>query len=62
MATKASFPRNARSAAISKAHSHAPETQFDIETLKTVALLCGIGLLVSLLFATNGLDMSAGFF
>jgi hypothetical protein len=62
MATKASFLRDARSAVISEAHSHESETQFDVETLKAVALFCGIGLIVSLLFATNGLDMSGGFF
>jgi hypothetical protein len=62
MATKARFLRGAGSAAITRVHSHAPETQFDVETLKALAVFCGIGLIVSLLLATNGLDMSAGFF
>jgi len=37
-------------------------TDVDVETLKTVAMFCGVGLFVSLLFATYGLDLSAGFF
>jgi hypothetical protein len=38
----------------------ASSTEFDI--LKTVAVFCGIGLLVSLIFASYGVDLSAGFF
>jgi ribose/xylose/arabinose/galactoside ABC-type transport system permease subunit len=34
--------------------------QFDV--LKEVALLCGAGLLVSLLMLTYGIDLSPGFF
>jgi hypothetical protein len=46
-------------AAIARALSHTlPGTQVDIETLKTIALFCGVGLVVSLLLATNGLDLS----
>ena len=37
-------------------------TQVDIETLKTIALFGGVGLTVSLLIASYGLDLSAGFF
>lgn len=33
-----------------------------IETLKTLAMFCGVGLTVSLLLASYGLDLSAGFF
>ena len=33
-----------------------------IETLKTIAMFCGVGLTVSLLLASYGLDLSAGFF
>jgi hypothetical protein len=36
------------------------ETETDI--LKMVSLFCGAGLFVSLLLATYGLDLSAGFF
>jgi hypothetical protein len=39
------------------------ETQFEIETLKTLIIFCGAGLLLSLLLMlTRGLDLSAGFF
>jgi hypothetical protein len=33
----------------------------DVDILKTVAVLCGIGLLVSLIFVVSGLDI-VGFF
>jgi hypothetical protein len=54
-------------AAIVTALSRASGTQLDVETLKaetlkTIAMFCGAGLVVSLLLATSGLDMSAGFF
>jgi hypothetical protein len=49
-------------AAIVKALSRASRTEIEVETLKTIAMFCGVGLLVSLLFATYGLDLSAGFF
>ncbi len=62
MATKASFPRNAASAAIARVLSRASGTRADVETLKAIAVFRGIGLIVSLLFASNGLDISAGFF
>jgi hypothetical protein len=49
--------------AIAKAISNAfPTTSPDVEILKSVALLCGIGLVVSLMAMSFGLDMSAGFF
>ena len=34
----------------------------DIDVLKEIALLCGAGLLASLLALTYGLDLSPGFF
>ena len=34
----------------------------EFDTLKQIALLCGAGLLVSLLYLTYGLDLSPGFF
>jgi hypothetical protein len=50
-------------AAIARVLSRAfPATNVEFETLKIIALFCGVGLLVSLLLATIGLDMSAGFF
>jgi hypothetical protein len=39
-----------------------PVNQADFDTLKIIAIFCGAGLVVALLLATNGLDMSAGFF
>ena len=49
-------------AALAKILSRASGTEVEVETLKTIAMFCGVGLLVSLLFATYGLDLSAGFF
>jgi hypothetical protein len=49
--------------AIAKAFSNVIPTispYFDI--LKTVAVFCGVGLCVSLILASYGLDLSAGFF
>jgi hypothetical protein len=37
--------------AIARALSRAPGTQVDVETLKTIVIFCGVGLLVSLLLA-----------
>jgi hypothetical protein len=49
--------------AIAKAFSKMiPAISPDVDIPKTVALLCGAGLFVSLLLATHGLDMSVGFF
>jgi hypothetical protein len=39
-----------------------PETGLDGETLKTIIMFCGVGLVVSLMLATQGLDLSYGFF
>jgi hypothetical protein len=55
-------------ATIARALSRASGTQVDVETLKTIVMFCGVGLVVSLLLAggaaylrleagTNGLDM-----
>ena len=50
-------------AAIARALGRAfPGVDIEVETLKTIAMFCGIGLVVSLLLATWGLDMSPGFF
>jgi hypothetical protein len=37
-------------------------TQVDIESLKTIAIFCGVGVAVSLIAASYGLDLSPGFF
>ena len=34
----------------------------ELETLKVIGTFCGVGLVVSLLLATYGLDISVGFF
>ena len=49
-------------AAIVRALSRASGTLVDVETLKTIVMFCGVGLTVSLLLASYGLDLSAGFF
>jgi hypothetical protein len=49
-------------AAVARALSCASGTNVDVESLKTVAMFCGVGLFVSLLFVTYGLDLSPGFF
>ena len=49
-------------AAIAKVLSQVSGRQIDIETLKTIAMFCGVGLTVSLLLASYGLDLSPGFF
>jgi hypothetical protein len=49
-------------ATIARVLSRVSGTHIDIETLKTLIMLCGVGLFVSLLFASYGLDLSAGFF
>jgi hypothetical protein len=36
--------------------------QVDVETLKTILMFCAVGLTVSLMCATYGLDLSPGFF
>jgi hypothetical protein len=37
-------------------------SQTDTETLKTIAIFCGVGLLLSLLLVIRGVDLSPGFF
>jgi hypothetical protein len=49
-------------AAIAKALSRVSGTQVEVETLKTIVMFCGVGLTVSLLLASYGLDLSPGFF
>jgi hypothetical protein len=48
--------------AIARALSRAFVTVRDAEGLKQVAIVCGIGLLVSLLMLIYGFDLSPGFF
>jgi hypothetical protein len=48
--------------AIAYALSRAVEAASENEGLKLIAILCGIGLFVSLTLLTYGLDLSPGFF
>jgi hypothetical protein len=47
---------------IAKALSRISGTSVDVETLKTIIIFCAIGLTVSLICMTYGLDLSPGFF
>jgi hypothetical protein len=49
-------------AAIARALSRASGTEIDVEALKTVIMFCGVGLTVSLMLASYGVDLSPGFF
>ena len=49
-------------AAIARVLSRATGTNIDVEIVKMLAIFCGAGLLISLLLATYGLDLSEGFF
>jgi len=49
--------------AIARALSRAlPAIQTEAEALKIIAVFCGAGLVVSLLPATAGIDITAGYF
>jgi hypothetical protein len=50
------------SQAASHAASHVSTTETGTGTLRMLALFCGAGLAISLIFASYGLDLSAGFF
>ena len=56
-----SDPRS-QMAVIAKLLCRASATQVEVETLKIVGMFCGVGLTVSLLAASYGLDLSPGFF
>jgi hypothetical protein len=49
-------------AAIARILSRVSGTDAEVEILKTVAIFSGAGLVVALLLATYGLDLSPGFF
>jgi hypothetical protein len=49
-------------AAIARALSRMSRIDVDVETLKTVVIFCGVGLLVSLFFASYGLDFEPWIF
>jgi hypothetical protein len=47
---------------IAKVLSRASGTEVDVESLKTIVMFCAVGLTVSLMMASYGLDLSPGFF
>jgi hypothetical protein len=49
-------------ASIINAVSKATKTRVDVQPLKLIAIFCGVGLAVSLIVATYGLDLSWAFF
>jgi hypothetical protein len=49
-------------AAIAGALSRATGINVDVATLKPVVMFCAVGLTVSLILASYGLDLSPGFF
>ena len=49
-------------AAIAHALSRALQSSGEFETLKLIAIFCGIGLVLSLIGMSYGLDLSPGFF
>jgi hypothetical protein len=48
--------------AIARPLGRVRESRIEAYGPKLIALFCGAGLAVSLLLATNGVDLSAGFF
>jgi hypothetical protein len=49
-------------AAIARALSRASGAEIDVETLKIVIMFCGVGLTVSMMVASYGVDLSPGFY
>jgi hypothetical protein len=49
-------------ATIARILSRACGTDVDIETIKTLVMFCGVGLTVSMMLASYGVDLSPGFF
>jgi hypothetical protein len=49
-------------ATIARVLSRASGTDVDVETIKALVMFCGVGLTVSLMLASYGLDLSPGFF
>ena len=47
---------------IAKPLSSISRINLDVETLKTIIMFCAVGLTASLMCASYGLDISAGFF
>jgi hypothetical protein len=47
---------------VAKAIFRATGVELDVETLKTIVMFCAVGLTVSMICASYGLDLSPGFF
>jgi len=47
---------------MAKDRSRTSAAPADVDVLGTIGMLCGAGLVVTLLLATYGLDVSVGFF
>jgi hypothetical protein len=47
---------------IAKAIARTTGIEVDIETLETILMFCAVGLTVSMMCASYGLDLSPGFF
>ncbi len=47
---------------IAKTLSRISGVDLDIETLETILMFCGVGLTVSLMCLSHGIDLSPGFF
>jgi hypothetical protein len=62
LACSANMKQEVAMTAIAHAFSRAFQSAGEFDTLKRIALFCGVGLLVSLVCLTYGLDLSPGFF
>jgi hypothetical protein len=49
-------------ATIARVLSRASGTDVDVETIKTLVMFCGVGLTVSMMLVSYGVDLSPGFF
>jgi len=49
-------------AAIARVLSRASGADLDVETIKTLVIFCGVGLAVSLMLVSYGVDLSPAFF
>jgi hypothetical protein len=60
VATRSKFLPDAGLPAAATVRSRPSRNHVGVATLKAIAMLRGVGLVVSLLLATNGLDLSLG--
>jgi len=62
MTNRSSLSPGAGRATMAKDRSRTSAAPADVDVLGTIGMLCGAGLVVTLLLATYGLDVSVGFF